>query len=101
MHLVTYPVARPGVVHTAPRRDRLQIQMVVVIFRAELRHIVVNVTDGKLRFDRPGTHTLIEQKCSRPRSILSQRLVNPDTYGITAGQFAVNDMNEYTQIGNS
>jgi hypothetical protein len=55
MHLMADAVAGAGMIHAAFGRDGLQIQVVVMVFRPELRHIMVNITDRQFRLHTGGS----------------------------------------------
>ena len=76
--LVTDAVAGAGMVHAALGRDRLEVQVVVVVLGAEAGHVVIDVADGQVRPDPRDAHRLKEQKCRRARGVLRERLVDTD-----------------------
>ncbi len=66
--------------------------MVVVVLRAELAHIMVDVADRKLCFNPSDPHRFEQQKRRRSGRVLGESLVNPNANGLTGSDFAVDQM---------
>ena len=76
--LVADAVARPRMIHADLGRDGLEVQVVVVVLRPELGHVVVDVADGQLGLDPRDAHRLEQQEGRRAGGVLGEGLVDAD-----------------------
>jgi len=70
----------------------LQVQMVVMILRAESRHIVIDVAYRQIGFHRSEPHRFIQQKRRCSRGVLCQRLIDTNPDLLASRELAVNKM---------
>ena len=63
--------------------------MVVMVLRAELTHIMVDVADRKLCFNPFAPHRFEQQKRRRSGRVLAERLVYPNADSLTGGESTV------------
>ena len=78
LHLMADTVAGLGAVNAMLFRHRLDVIMVIRIFKASLQRVMVKVRHGLLCLDALDTHRLELQVRHRTGGILRQRLVNAD-----------------------
>lgn len=71
-------VARLGAVNAMLFRHRLDVIVVIRVFKASLQRVMVNVRHGLLCLDTLDAHRLELQVRHRTGGILRQRLVNAD-----------------------
>ena len=92
MQLVADAVAGRREEDAVPGRHILEIAVVVGVAEVPLDHVVVDVADGKLRPDPVDAHGLELEAGHRPRGILGQRLVHPDTDSLPLDHFPLDKM---------
>ena len=80
MDLMADAVAGPGEIYAMLGGDRLQIAVVIAVFKAALESIVVNIGDTQLGLDSGNTHCLKFQISHSAGGILGQGLVDPQSY---------------------
>ncbi len=92
MDLMTNAVARTRMINARPGSDGLKVQMIVMVFRSEARHIVVDVADRQIRLDRSCSHRFVEQERGGSRSILGECLVDANPNLLAGLQLALNEV---------
>ncbi|MPN26444.1 hypothetical protein SDC9_173869 [bioreactor metagenome] len=78
VNLVADAVAGSGEANAFRRGDALEVHVVVAVLRPVLHHVVVDVRDGELGFDRRHPHRLQFEVRHGSGGVLRQRLVDPD-----------------------
>jgi hypothetical protein len=79
-------------IRTALAGYGLQVQVVVMVFRAELAHVVVHIADRQIGLGAGRSHRFEEQKRCCAGCVLGERLVDSDADRFTGLEFALNEV---------
>lgn len=82
VNLMANPIAWARVINPHLSGNALEIEMVVVIFRSELGHIMIDVADRQFCADVSDAHRFKKQKNRCSGGILGEGLVNADSNGL-------------------
>ncbi|MPN36234.1 hypothetical protein SDC9_183743 [bioreactor metagenome] len=78
--LMADAVARRRKFDALGRRHRLEIEVVVAVFRSALKHVMIDIRERQLGFDPGNAHRFKLEIGHRAGGVLSQRLVDADCH---------------------
>ena len=92
MDLVADAVAGPAMVDAESAGSGLEIEMVVVVLRAELGHVVVDIAHGEVGAYAVQAHGLEKEHGGGAGGVLGEGLVDADTDLIAGAEAAITKM---------